>query len=362
MLALAGCHKKTGTSLLQGPYDLGEIGERDRIAFFDSVQYEYRRVLLEQSHAEHYMDAPLDFLVDDSLIYLSDGKTSIKVFDRQGHFIKTLGDRGEGPGEYQFATQIFKCHDMIGVYDSMLKKFIFYRDLEYVYDFTFYAAGTLFNDPICRDQYLYISIRGFTPEWPYHLLKIDTTGNVVKAAMYMSDKYHAYFYTGFFYVYLLEIQQKIALAHAIHKKVFYFSYDLDSLYAEPLIMPPRCEAWRWPEIREINADAAAYEEQFFRIRDLVNRQSPCIFIGMYPYEGYKIYNYLMGENVNVKMVVSVVYNRKNDETVYLIGGNNFYVWQNRFVECEMDEHDRPYCDFFRIDLQQGDASLAPAYP
>ncbi len=362
MLALAGCNKKTGSSLLQGPYDLGEIGERDRIAFFDSVRYEYRHVLLEQSHVEHYMDAPLDFLVDDSLIYLSDGKT-IKVFDRQGHFIKTLGDRGEGPGEYQFATQIFKCHDMIGVYDAMLKKFIFYRNLEYAYNFSFYAAGTLFDDPICHDQYLYISIRGFTPEWPYHLLKIDTTGNVVKAAMRMIDKYHAYFYTGLFYIHLLELEEKIALAHALYKKVVYFDYDLDSLYAEPLIMPPRCETWRWPEIHEINADdAAAYEEQFFRIRDLVNKQAPCIFVSMYPYKEYKIYNYLVGRDVDVKVVVSIVYDQKRDKKTYLIGGERFHVRGDRFVECAMDERDRLYCDFFRIDLQRESASLTLTHP
>ncbi len=358
MLILIGCGgKEPGPARpsMQGPYDLGELGKKDHVVLFDSLRYGDRRVFLEQNVPESFMAFPMDYLIDDSLIYILDGQTPVKVFDKQGNFVSVLGGHGEGPGEYLAAGQVFKCHDMIGVYDMVGNRFVFYRDLEYVYGFSFYTGGNLFDDPVCHDRYIYISVRGFTPEWPYHLLKIDTTGNVLKAAFYMRDQYYAYFLTGLFYAQLFEGEKGIALAHALYKRIFYFDYDLDSLYSAPLVMPPRCAAWQWPERSEIDIGD---ENEVNTLRALVNRQAPCVFVSVFPYRKYMVYNYLVGENVDTKLPISIVYDPEDNSRVYLVGSGRIYIREDEWSECGGDMEFRVYCDFFQIDLSKAKARLA----
>ncbi|WP_397547719.1 6-bladed beta-propeller [Rhodothermus marinus] len=350
-LILMGCKQEVDPirSLLQGPYELGRLDKKDKIVLFDSVKSGERRVFLEQSSVANFMAPIMDYYVDDSFVYVLDGATPVKVFDREGNFVSTLGGYGEGPDEYLFPAQIFRCQDMVGIYDMVRKKFIFYKQLKYVYDFAFYAGGNLLDDPICHENYLYISVRGFTPDWPYHLLQIDTTGTVLKAVMPMNDKYYAYFLTGLFEGYLAKIGNKIALALALYKKVFYFDQNLDSLYSEPLIMPPRCETWDWPEINAIDIDN---EREVNALRKLVREQAPCTFVSMFPFQKYVVYNYLIGENVNTKLPVSIIYDPKNRSRMYLIGGGRLYIHNDGWSECSSDMQYRLYCDFFQIDLRR----------
>jgi DNA-binding beta-propeller fold protein YncE len=55
-----------------------------------------------------------------ALLYVSDTQAhQIKVFDMTGRLVRTLGRRGEGPGEFNFPTHIALSHDKLYVTDTM---------------------------------------------------------------------------------------------------------------------------------------------------------------------------------------------------------------------------------------------------
>lgn len=56
----------------------------------------------------------------DALLYVSDTQAhQIKVFDMTGRLVRTIGQRGEGPGEFNFPTHIALSHDKLYVTDTM---------------------------------------------------------------------------------------------------------------------------------------------------------------------------------------------------------------------------------------------------
>ncbi|MGD8328017.1 MAG: 6-bladed beta-propeller [Acidobacteriota bacterium] len=60
----------------------------------------------------------------DGTIFVADGGTSdIKMFDADGAYMKTLGQEGQGPGEFAFITAMTLAGDMLVVNDSRNRRF-----------------------------------------------------------------------------------------------------------------------------------------------------------------------------------------------------------------------------------------------
>jgi DNA-binding beta-propeller fold protein YncE len=71
---------------------------------------------------EGFLERPTGLAWDarDGLLYVSDTQAhQIKVFDMTGRLVRTLGKRGEGPGEFNFPTYLALANDQLIVSDTM---------------------------------------------------------------------------------------------------------------------------------------------------------------------------------------------------------------------------------------------------
>lgn len=76
---------------------------------------------------EYILNRPIDIKVDeDGNIYILDwGDIKIKVYDSQGRFVRTIGRRGQGPGEFDVpASFSLSVEGHIFLYDSRQRNFM----------------------------------------------------------------------------------------------------------------------------------------------------------------------------------------------------------------------------------------------
>lgn len=100
---------------------------------------------------------PADFAVDEEgLIYVVDSKAAdIKVFDKKGKFLKTLGRKGAGPGEFLRPFQISIFDDQICVVDSGLYRYLLLTKdtFQLKTSFPYLTVGTMeFNVKLSKDR------------------------------------------------------------------------------------------------------------------------------------------------------------------------------------------------------------------
>ncbi len=84
----------------------------------------------EAEGREEYMFSEIrDFAVDgEERLYILDGKeVHIKIFDRNGNYIKTIGRKGQGPGEIGFPRNVFiTSQNEVMVTDSRNRRLTFF--------------------------------------------------------------------------------------------------------------------------------------------------------------------------------------------------------------------------------------------
>ncbi|MDQ7041685.1 MAG: hypothetical protein Q9M35_12175 [Rhodothermus sp.] len=327
----------------------------EKFVFMDSLMYDRFHLPLIQKYKESFLKGISDYVVDSPWVYVSDGRTSVKIFDFSGNFVGLLGNIGEGVGEYMMPGEMFKCHDMIGVYDVQLRRFNFYKNGVYVSSFvlSFVPGGNLLEEPFCRNGFIYFAVRGYPDEAPYHLFQVDTTGRFVRAAFRMDETYRGYYHSGIFRGKIVDTGDKIAFAHSLYKKVFIFSYQLDSLGAEMMQMPEACRQWTWePEPMHALDDPEAHQRQLLKLHRHVHIQAPCLFIDMYPYKNFFVYSYLYGP-ADQKIGYAIFWDRLNRKAYHLIGGVPRYVPQMDYLvafEGEEEREDRWALSFFKLNL------------
>ena len=64
-------------------------------------------------------------LFKDGLIFMS-GNHRLYAFDRTGKFLNQIGERGQGPGEYQYTSDVFFDSDKLSIYIEDMHKIIEY--------------------------------------------------------------------------------------------------------------------------------------------------------------------------------------------------------------------------------------------
>ncbi|HOU01875.1 MAG: 6-bladed beta-propeller [Bacteroidales bacterium] len=141
----------------------------------DDITY----IPLDNSFPINMIYYPRYFIGDN--IYLSERQSGVMIFDRNGRFIKKVGSKGRGPGEYAFCVN-FSVDERSGticVMDANVIKVYsktgrFLRKIE----LREYSAGTdvleFYNSEIfipCHPQYT-----GVKHEW----ILFDTLGNIIK--------------------------------------------------------------------------------------------------------------------------------------------------------------------------------------
>ncbi len=81
--------------------------------------YEKEKVLDIEQSEEALLHRPVQFLADESgSFFITDaGQACIQVFDADGNHLRTIGRKGQGPGEFMYGRILLIQQDVIQVYD-----------------------------------------------------------------------------------------------------------------------------------------------------------------------------------------------------------------------------------------------------
>ena len=124
----------------------------------DIVNFEEELVITEGEGKQYLFSNLIDLAVnDDETLYALDYQTAdIKVFDKDGQYIKTFGKRGQGPGEFSrpFLILISQQNEVV-IYDIVNRRFSY---------FTF--EGEFIKD-------------ASTAKYNFGLCGVDSTGNIL---------------------------------------------------------------------------------------------------------------------------------------------------------------------------------------
>lgn len=137
-----------------------------------------------------------DIHVDSEKVFIRDVNT-IHVFDMEGHFLRNIGRKGRGRGEYLrlMDFDLNRPRKELTVYDQGAHKFLVYdyegnflRQFEYEYIVREFATLPNGDYLIYRPDYEKDAHRG--------LFQIDSTGNIKKVLLQYDDFLKAYSHNG----------------------------------------------------------------------------------------------------------------------------------------------------------------------
>ena len=107
------------------------IAVTSSIPKYEGELFRYEKVLelREDERPESLFNRPTDFLADSQgRFYVADsGDARIAVFSPEGSYLRSIGRRGEGPGEFQAPRIQSIRNDIISVYDLLLRREVRYR-------------------------------------------------------------------------------------------------------------------------------------------------------------------------------------------------------------------------------------------
>ncbi len=95
----------------------------------DSVFVLKNKISLNQATKDSYFSDQAVVYVNEewNSIFIASFGYSIKQFDLNGSFIRSIGAEGEGPGEYKLIQSIFKLGNNMAFYDKTLNKILLYN-------------------------------------------------------------------------------------------------------------------------------------------------------------------------------------------------------------------------------------------
>jgi len=116
----------------------------------DVFQLKEEITIGEREGREEYMFSNLssiDIDEDENIYIFDSGQAKIKVFDKMGNFIREIGKRGQGPGEFTFPWRIMISPKQELVVSDLIKRrlIIFSLTGEYKIDVPTWKQGTLLN-------------------------------------------------------------------------------------------------------------------------------------------------------------------------------------------------------------------------
>lgn len=148
----------------------------------DAVTFEEELVIKEDE--EVYLFSNLIVLAvteDETLFALDHSAMNIKIFDKDGNFVRTFGKKGQGPGEFirPFSLSV-TSQDEIVIYDLVNRRFSFYsKDGQFIKDLS--TAKFSFTSPRIdsKGNILAITIERDRENPVYDLRKYDSSLNYV---------------------------------------------------------------------------------------------------------------------------------------------------------------------------------------
>lgn len=95
---------------------------------FIYAQFEMEKLIDLQESNDVLMGYPVDIALDNHHLYVMDIQLfKVHVFDRNGKYIRSFGERGQGPGEFQLPLFITAVNDTIYIADRNKRAIILYN-------------------------------------------------------------------------------------------------------------------------------------------------------------------------------------------------------------------------------------------
>jgi hypothetical protein len=149
--------------------------------FSDNIRY-----IPMESNVDHLLRWSTRLYADFSENYIldSDGQICL-LYDNKGHFIKQIGNRGRGPGEYGGIKYIEIINEKIFIYDYLTDDLIEYKldgthVKRYNSGFTGNKKYRLIDAFVINDSLIFGNIENFTGKDEYKALIIDNQGIIVR--------------------------------------------------------------------------------------------------------------------------------------------------------------------------------------
>lgn len=212
------------------------MGERDVLNYsthkefnIDSFVNYVEYIPLEITAESSVMEAT-QILVDEKYIYIYDAFSSaVKCFLWNGHFVKQLGSRGQGPGEYSRISSICMDEENVYVLDFKNKILVFdktnlsfRKEYNHAYGTTFFKTnfGWIFMD-FNKDYALNVFDNQFNPLY-------EAVPNLVKSGYIEWPAYRFYSTDGIDYVFPPHYNQIFCITQDscyLHQTIAYGNYQ-----------------------------------------------------------------------------------------------------------------------------------------
>ena len=186
--------------------DIRSISENDMVQMADFVDSVIHIKL--ETIDESLIGNISQVLFLDSLLIIQDRQThSVFLFDKNGQFIRTIGRRGQGPGEFATLGRVMLDADnrQIIVFDSALNKVIFYNldDGAFIREVTQFAGGVMILDIINlpNGNFLCYNFDQNLGHQYSGLWEVDSNGEYIRTLLppntglpFMLNRHGSYFY------------------------------------------------------------------------------------------------------------------------------------------------------------------------
>lgn len=139
---------------------------------------------------------PFDMCVLDSFIVISSRNNKIKLFDLSGNYLKSIGNIGEGPGEYNQINSLFAVsNNKFGFYDFGNNRITVYDTDGNLIVSERIKIRDLFNfrNILADDNNIFLHTP-FTTQNPFHLIVLDYSFSIKKKYLRASEKFEKYTY------------------------------------------------------------------------------------------------------------------------------------------------------------------------
>jgi hypothetical protein len=162
----------------------------------------------------------------NSLMYLCDSNHGILIFNRDGSFLRKVGSKGRGPGEYLYGSEFAVDKTTGSIYLSDMSNLIKVYSRYGVYQRSFslkeYSGSidalTMFNEKL----FVTFNLQ-FGDVFKYEWLFLDTLGNIIRNKDRTIPIYKSNYLTGGgTYIY----DQKLSFWHNFNDTVYSFNLDL----------------------------------------------------------------------------------------------------------------------------------------
>lgn len=178
---LISCKQKNENKILK----INKSYNSDALECIDTlVLEENRNVILQE---------PFTILAKDNNYYVYSNMDAIYKYDNNGKFLKKIGNKGQGPGEYEFLSKIFNVDKNIGVYDILLNRITIFDEednLERVVSLK-RSIFTYSKDVIYHKNFFYFLVP-YASDYQKHVLKVNYQGEIVDKIIAADKKYADY--------------------------------------------------------------------------------------------------------------------------------------------------------------------------